>query len=178
MKKTPQKTKAKKTLAVKKPTKFKWNYIVIPLITFVTAYSGSLITSSGMEWYSLINKPSWTPPGYVIGMVWTAIFILATISALRVWNKKYSKAERYNHILWLMFLFIVNAILNVEWSFLFFGMHTLNLATFEAGLLGVSVLALIITIWPVSKLSSLLLVPYLGWVSFATYLTYLVYTMN
>jgi len=157
---------------------FKPNYILIPLFTFMVSYCGSLFTSSGMEWYATINKPTWTPPGMVIGMVWTAIFILATISALRVWNKKYTKAERYNHILWIMVLFMVNGILNIEWSFLFFYTHNIFAAFIEAVLLGLSVLALVFVIWPVSRLASALLIPYLGWVTFASYLTYIVYTMN
>lgn len=158
--------------------KFKPNHILIPLFTFLVSYSGSMFTSSGMEWYATINKPTWTPDGSIIGLVWTAIFILATLSALRIWNKRYTKTERYNHILWIMVLFIVNGILNIEWSFLFFYMHSTYFAAIEAGILGLSVLALMLVIWPVSKLGSLLLLPYFGWVSFATYLTYLIYTMN
>jgi len=167
-----------KALAKKTTFRFKPNYILIPFFAFLVSYTGSIFTSTGMGWYATINKPIWTPPGMVIGLVWTVIFILATISALRVWNKKYTKVERYNHILWIMILFVVNGILNIEWSFLFFYMHNMYFATIEAGVLGLSVLALILVIWPVSKLGSALLIPYVGWVSFATYLTYLVYTMN
>ena len=169
----------KKTLKKTPPRfKFKLNYILIPLFTFVVAYGGSMLNSTGMGWYETINKPTWTPPGMIIGLVWTVIFILATLSALRIWNKKYTKVERYNHILWIMILFVVNGILNIEWSFLFFYMHNIYYAFIEAGILGLSVLVLTIVIWPVSKLGSALLFPYLGWVSFATYLTYVVYSIN
>ncbi len=178
-KKQKTKIKAKVLKSISRPRfRFKPNYILIPLFTFMVSYCGSLFTSSGMEWYATIAKPTWTPPGMIIGLVWTAIFILATISALRVWNKKYTKAERYNHILWIMVLFIVNGILNIEWSFLFFYTHNIFAAFIEAVLLGLSVLALVFVIWPVSRLASALLIPYLGWVTFASYLTYIVYTMN
>lgn len=177
--KTVARKSAKSSKMSKKSTlRFKPNYILIPLFAFLVSYSGSMFTSTGMSWYAGINKPVWTPPGIVIGLVWTVIFVLSALSALRVWNKKYSKAERYNHILWIMILFVVNGILNIEWSFLFFYMNNMYFAAIEAGVLGLSVLALVLVIWPVSRLASALLLPYLGWVSFATYLTYLVYTMN
>lgn len=171
-------SRTSKSSTSKSTLRFKANYILIPLFAFLVSYSGSMFTSTGMGWYAGINKPVWTPPGMIIGLVWTVIFILSALSALRVWNKKYTKAERYNHILWIMILFIVNGILNIEWSFLFFYMHNIYFAAIEAGVLGLSVLALILVIWPVSRLASALLLPYLGWVSFATYLTYIVYTMN
>lgn len=154
----------------------KLNYIVIPLITVVVAWVGSLFTSSGINsgWYDSIVKPSWTPPGALIGAVWTVLFILAAISALIVWNK----AKRNSWFWWVIGVFVINAVLNVLWSFLFFGEHLIGTAIWEAALLGATVVALIILIWPISRLASLLLVPYAGWVAFATYLTYTVSILN
>ncbi len=150
------------------------NYIIIPLITFLTAFLGSLSTSGGMDWYKTISKPSWTPAGSFIGAVWTILFILATISALIIWNR----LPRDDRFKWIIIIFIINAILNVGWSWLFFGQHLLGTAIFEAALLGVSVLALIILIWPVSRLAAWLLIPYAGWVFFATFLTFKVWNLN
>ncbi len=150
------------------------NYIVIPLITVVVASVGSFLTSKGMEWYQSINTPSWTPSGFVISSVWTAIFILATISALIAWNRG-KKDSRF----WLIVsMFLVNGFLNVFWSYLFFYNGLIGPAVWEAGLLGLSVLFLIIFNWRVSRTASLLLLPYLIWVSFATYLTYQVFLLN
>ena len=160
--------------------KMKINYIVIPLITALTAFLGSRFTTSGIGsgWYDFIAKPSWTPDGSIIGAVWTILFILATISALIFYNKAFG-GKRFN---WTIAIFLLNAFLNVFWSFLFFKQHILGLATIEAGLLGVSVIALIFLIWEkeekLLKTASLLLVPYALWVSFATYLTYAVWTLN
>ena len=56
----------------------KLNYFLIPLVAFLTAYIGGRITGGGMAWYKAIRLPSWTPPGGVIGAVWTTIFILST----------------------------------------------------------------------------------------------------
>ena len=152
----------------------KLNYFFILLITFLTAFLGSWLTNRGMGWYKTIKLPSWTPPGSVIGTVWTIIFILATISALITWNK----LQHDSHLYWIAVIFIINAILNVGWSFLFFYLHLTGLAIFEAALLGISVVALTVLIWPVSRLAATLLLPYAGWVSFATFLTYMIWSLN
>lgn len=149
--------------------------IIIPIVTVATAWLGSLVTGQGMIWYSKINLPSFTPPGRIIGMVWTFIFILATISAILVFkNSNLSKKT----LIIIATLFIINSLLNIFWSYLFFGQHLLFYAIIEAGLLGLSVIILIIKIWPISITSAILLMPYLGWVSFATYLTYLIWKIN
>jgi tryptophan-rich sensory protein len=140
----------------------------------LTALFGSLLTSGGMKWYKSIKLPFWTPPGSVIGAVWTILFILAAICALIVWNK-FSHDGRWQLIITI---FIFNAILNVFWSLLFFNQHWLAAATFESAALGLSVLALIILIWPGSTLAASLLIPYAAWVGFATFLTYTVWTLN
>jgi benzodiazapine receptor len=151
------------------------NYIIIPLITVLVSVTGSYFTSSSLEnWYQTINLPSWTPPGSVIGLVWTTIFILSTISALLVWNKL-PHDRRFNQIIGL---FLVNAVLNVGWSYLFFGQHLIGAAVIESGLLGLSVIGLIFLIWPLLRKAAILLVPYALWVSFATYLTYSVWLIN
>ncbi len=147
------------------------NYIIIPLIVFLTAVIGSYFTGTGMDWYETINLPDWTPPGFIIGVVWTIIFILSAFSALIVWNKPKKN--------WLIILvFLINTGLNVFWSFLFFNQHLIGAAFFEAVLLNITVFILIFTIWPVSKLASLLLVPYALWTAFASFLTLFVWLIN
>lgn len=138
------------------------------------AWLGGMITSAGMDWYETINLPDFTPSGYVIGTVWTIIFILAAISALIVWNR-FPRGRRFN---WIIGVFLVNAFLNVFWSYLFFGEHLLGLAIWEAGILAFSVALLIVVLRPFSRLAAILLYPYLFWVVFATYLTYTVWTLN
>lgn len=163
--------------------KFKLNYAVIPLAVIAVALAGSGFTSLGMaelgdgsgaSWYSNVIKPSWTPPGPVIGAVWTVLFILGAISALLAYNAAKQGARRA----WIVGAFIANALLNVSWSYLFFYKHLVGTAAIEAGILGCSVVALIILIWPVSRIASALLIPYAVWVFFATYLTYAIWTLN
>jgi tryptophan-rich sensory protein len=150
------------------------NYIFIPLTVIVVAVLGGLLTAGGMGWYKTISLPSWTPSGRFIGTVWTIIFILSAISALLVWNK-FTRGARFK---WTAAIFIANAVLNVGWTFLFFNRHMLLSSVWEAGLLSASVIALIVLIWPRSRLAAALLVPYALWAPFALYLTYAVWILN
>jgi len=152
----------------------KLNYIIIPLIVLATSLLGSLFTNKGMEWYNTLKLPSITPPGSVIGAVWTVIFILSAISAIIVWNK-----AKHDNIFWIIIaIFIVNALLNALWSYLFFYQGLLLAPIIEMIVLNLTTLALIILIWPISKLASALLIPYFIWVSFATYLATTIWQIN
>jgi len=157
------------------------NWIVIPLITIAVAVAGSMLTSNGLEtWYDTIRKPSFTPPGSVIGAVWTILYILATISALIFWNSHapFGGVQRDSRFWWITTIFIVNAVLNVLWSLIFFNLHQIYAAFWEAVILGLSVVALVVMIWPISIWASVLLAPYAVWVAFASYLTYSVWVLN
>lgn len=169
---------------MKQKIKLKANYIIIPLAVAAVAFLGGQLTSKSIAsgWYETINKPTWTPPGSVIGAVWTTIFILSTISILLFFNKASRSENQRKKFNYVMALFAINGALNVFWSFLFFTKHALGAAVIEAAVLGASVICLIALIWNKSnkylKASALLLVPYALWVSFATYLTYIIYVLN
>lgn len=177
------------------------NYIIIPLIVLVTAILGGAITSYGMNhpigWYEMINKPAWTPAGSVIGTVWTILFILIAISVLIFWNgsasprqggaghrqgdpssPQLSFSERDSRFKLATIVFVLNAILNVLWSYVFFVKHFFSLAIYDAGALGLTVILLIFLIRPYSRKAAVLLMPYAIWVAFATYLTYAIYILN
>jgi translocator protein len=154
--------------------KFKPNFLVIPALIAAVSWLGSLITSANMDWYRQISKPAWTPPGSVIGTVWTIIFILTAISIIIVWNNHRDKKE----FKLIIFFFALNLLLNIGWSAIFFGAHLIGLAFFEALILDATVLVLILLIWKHSKTAALLLAPYFLWVAFASYLTYTIWMMN
>ena len=111
-----------------------------------------------------MNLPSWTPPGSIIGLAWTTIFILTALSAMIVWNT----APRDSRLWWIVLLFLLNGVLNVFWSYLFFNQHLVGTALWEMLLLNASTVALIVLIWPINRLAASLLFPYVGWVTFAT----------
>lgn len=157
--------------------KIKPNYIIIPLITIATSISGSLFTMNSIStWYETLIRPEFNPPNWIFGPVWTTIYILTTISALLVWNKTKKKQKKERNI--AMWLFGINALLNASWSYVFFTANQLQIATIGAGILGLSVLGIMIYIYRLNKTATWLLLPYVLWVSFATFLSYTIYLLN
>lgn len=154
---------------------FKLNYLVIPLITVLVAITGGWLTSAGIDgWYESLGKPEFFPPDWVFGPVWTTLYAMITISVLIIWNKA-QLSWRYKTII---ALFIVNAILNVLWTWLFFYQHALLWALGEMLILNLTTVILVVLIWPISRVASLLLLPYLVWVSYVSYLSYLLWIVN
>ena len=151
------------------------HYIISPLFYLGIALAGRVFTAQGLkDWYPEIIKPAYTPPGSVIGIVWTTIFILSAVSLIMFINQG-SKSD----IFWLVIgIFFMNGILNVAWSYLFFTRHFIGLAVIDSVLIAITVGLIMVLVWPYSKASAFLLLPYLCWVSFASYLTYDIYTLN
>jgi len=152
----------------------KLNYFLIPSVVILVAGSGSLITQSGLTWYHSLQLPDIAPDGGLIGIVWTIIFILSAISTLLVWNQKPSNPN----FKWIVKLFITNAILNVGWSYLFFGLHRIGWPIAEMVILNLTTIILIVLLWKRTLWSAILLIPYVVWVVFATYLAYLIWLLN
>ncbi len=156
--------------------KHKIGYIITILAVALVSAVGGGITDKGMIWYEELNLPSFTPPGYFIGIVWTIIFVLSAVSIiLFLRHNKEKKELRFNTI--IIFL-ILNGLLNILWSLLFFGHGLILWSIIEMSVLNLVNLILIILLWQENKLSSILLWPYFLWVSFATYLAYSIYSLN
>ncbi len=151
------------------------SYFIIPIVAvLVSAIGGRLTTSSVRTWYKTIRKPRWTPPGSVIGAVWTVLYILAALSALLVWNLPDGAPVP----LAVASLFVLNAVVNVAWSWVFFSRHRIGPAIWVCLFLDLTIVLLIWLIAPLSPLAAWLLVPYAIWVTFASYLNYRVWAMN
>ncbi len=156
-------------------TKIKPNYIIIPLITVLVALAGNYFTSQGINgWYNQLEKPEWTPSGAFIGAMWTFLYVLVTATVIIFWNK-FKSTDNFKLIIGL---FILNAVLNATWSFVFFSANLLGFALIHIMVLNLTILALIFLIWPKSKKLSLALIPYTGWVTVATTLNYFIWAMN
>ena len=138
--------------------------IAIPLLAGMI---GSLFTFSEITtWYATLNKPSFSPPNWVFGPVWTLLYLLMGISLFLVW-KKYEKRKKDRKIKFGLWFFSLQLVLNVFWSLLFFGFHNIFLAFVEIIALW---LAIFITIYRFSKIdknAAYLLVPYILFVSFS-----------
>ena len=148
--------------------------LVIAVVTVAVSATGGLVTDSGMDWYRTLDLPSFTPPGSFIGMVWTAIYIMAAVAAWLIWKQRNPDRIRY----WLIGLLIANAVLNVLWTMLFFGIHQLGLSVIEMIVLNLINLAIIVLCWNRLRAASLLFVPYFAWVCFATYLAITIWRLN
>ncbi|MBS3073633.1 tryptophan-rich sensory protein [Candidatus Pacearchaeota archaeon] len=161
---------AKKTPNKKKKLNFVLIFIICLLIVFLVAFLGSIFTSSGVNslWYDSI-KPKITPPNWVFPLVWNILFLLIAISLFFAWTRAKNKKEKIK----VGFLFGINLFLNILWSFLFFGLRNPLFGFIEIILVWLSILALIIGLWGISKISSWFLVPYILWVSFASIINYL-----
>jgi translocator protein len=148
--------------------------IIIVICVFTVAVAGSLFTSAGMAWYKCSHLPALAPPGSVIGAAWTVIYALSAISLI-VWFSQPSRDPAFWLVVWV---FILNGVLNVAWCWLFFYSRWVLGSLLEMLLLEATVILLIGLIWPVRLASALLLIPYALWVAFATYLTFEFWRLN
>lgn len=150
--------------------------LVISLILCQLAgFIGSLFTTPAIPtWYETLNKPSFTPPNGVFAPVWTTLFLLMGISAFLVWRKGIEN-PRVNIALRL---FIIQLILNIFWSVLFFGLRSPLLGLVEIIILWTSILLTILYFFKVSKIAGILLLPYILWVSFTAVLNFSIWRLN
>lgn len=148
--------------------------IVSIAICELTGILGGLATASSVKsWYVGLNKPSLNPPGWLFGPVWTTLYLLMGISLYLVWNKAGSMPIKA--ALWI---FAVQLALNLVWSILFFGMHSPLLGLIDIAILWLAIIATILAFLPISHWAAYLLLPYLAWVSFASYLNFEIWKLN
>jgi translocator protein len=151
-----------------------WKPLLIALaLAMGVGALGALTTDLG-SWYQLLNKPSWQPPDWLFGPVWTTIFALAALSAVLSWRRAADRPNRETIVL----LFVANAFFNLLWSALFFRLKRPDLALIEVGFLWLSVLIPIFVLRRYSVKSSWLLTPYIAWVTFAALLNYEIVKLN
>jgi len=149
--------------------------IVCLAVTFSAALIGSLFTREAVpDWYANLNKPSFTPPNWLFGPVWTILYLLMAISALIVWQKGLANPA----IKIALALYLLQLILNALWSVIFFGLNMPMLAFIEIILLWSAIGLTIFAFARVSILAAVLLVPYILWVSFAAALNFFIWLLN
>jgi len=135
---------------------------------------GSVFTIPSITtWYFHLNKPVFSPPNWVFGPVWTMLYLLMGVSLYLILEKKLKKEKNT-----LLIVFSVQLFLNFLWSIIFFGMQLPLVAFIEISFLWGSIVWLVINFWRFSKSASLILVPYLCWVSFAAILNLTVAILN
>jgi tryptophan-rich sensory protein len=157
------------------PLKHPWiGLIVLLVICFAAAGVGGAVTTPKIPgWYANLAKPSWNPPNWIFGPVWSALYFGMAVAAWLVWRQGGLAGARLPLV-----LFGVQLLLNVLWSCLFFGLQNPGLAFVEVLLLWASIAATTIVFWQRSRVAGALFVPYLAWVSFASVLNFAVWRLN
>ena len=147
--------------------------IISLIIPQLAGFIGSNFTTDSISsWYTTLVKPEYTPPNYVFGPVWITLYFLIGISLYLVWTSENRKSKIP------FIIFGVQMLLNAIWSIAFFGLESpiLGLAVIVP-LLG-TIALMIWSFWKISKPAAYVLLPYITWVSIATYLNYGIWVLN
>ena len=148
--------------------------VVSIAVCFLAAAIGGYATASSVDgWYADLVKPSWNPPNWIFGPVWSTLYLMMAIAAWLVWkNKGFEKSKI------ALGWFVYQLLLNLLWSLLFFGLEQTGWAVVEIVALWTAIAITIVLFYQHSKLAAGLLVPYLLWVSFAAFLNYTIWSTN
>jgi tryptophan-rich sensory protein len=125
------------------------------------------------DWYPQIVKPSWNPPGWVFGPVWTALYIAMAVAAWRVWRVGGWRQNRTP-----LTFYLVQLVLNAAWSWIFFGLHSIGWAVVDILALLAVIVFVTARFWKKERVAGWLMVPYVLWVGFASVLNFRIWTLN
>lgn len=143
-------------------------------LCFGAAALGGLVTAESVTtWYPTLNKPAFNPPDWVFGPAWTLLYLMIAVAGWRAWRASRTVGARP-----AMALYAVQLVLNVAWSFIFFGARSIGFALAEIVLLLTMIVINLVMFWRVDRLAGWLLVPYAAWVSFASILNFALWRLN
>lgn len=149
--------------------------LIAVLIPLIVGGLGGLATGSSVgNWYPTLTKPSWNPPSWLFGPVWTTLFLLMGVASWRVWVSQRVDLDPPNSL----GLYGLQLLFNLAWSVLFFGFRRPDLALLEIGVLLVLVLGTTLRFYQADRLAGWLLIPYLAWTSFAALLNASIWWLN
>ena len=145
--------------------------VVCIIVTFLAPALGAWAMPG--EWYAALRKPSWNPPSWLFGPVWTALYLMMATAAWLVWRRGGCSGQRR-----ALTLYLVQLVLNAAWTPLFFGLKMPGIAFAEILLLLAAVVTTAFAFRRVNKAAGALLVPYIAWVSFAGFLNFTLWRLN
>ena len=123
-------------------------------------------------WFSQVQKPSWNPPNWLFSPVWITLYVLMGIAAGLVWHSTHFNKRK------ALTYFVIQFILNLAWSFIFFKMHEIGWAFAEIFVLLIMIVMTMAAFYKVRPLAAHLLIPYFLWVLFATCLNGTIWSLN
>ena len=144
------------------------------LLCFAVSGLGGVATATSVgSWYQTLVKPSFNPPDWVFGPVWTTLFILMAIAGWRIWRQPRS-STRWRALV----IYAVQLGLNLAWSVLFFGLQLVGVALIDIALLLTAIVTTAILFWRIEWIAGGLLVPYAMWVAYALLLNVSIWQLN
>jgi translocator protein len=146
--------------------------IIISLIVCLSigGLSGFLTTDAILNYYQTLNKPSWNPPNWLFGPVWTVLYLMMSIAIAIVWHQSGNKTA--------MLLFGTQLVLNFFWSLIFFRWQSPGLALIEILAMLTFIVLTVLAFKKINTTAFYLMIPYLCWVSFATFLNFTIWRLN
>ena len=146
------------------------------VVCLTIGYLSSIVTQSSIKtWYPTLIKPVFNPPNWIFAPVWSMLYIFMGIAAGLVWNKHENNKELVKKGL---LFFGVQLFFNALWSYLFFGLNNLLLASIEIILLLLMIFETYVIFKKLDKKAGYLFIPYMAWVSFASILTISIFILN
>ena len=148
--------------------------VISIIVSEMAGIIGSVFTTPSIAgWYATLVKPSFNPPAWVFGPVWTTLFAMMGVALFLVWKNQTVTSKKMAYR-----FFFIQLILNVIWSIVFFYHHNPGGALIEIVFLWLAILATIIFFAKISRPAAWLLAPYILWVSFAGFLNYSIWQLN
>ncbi len=145
------------------------------IISELAGIIGSIFTINAIPtWYATLAKPALNPPSWIFGPVWTTLYLLMGIAAFLVWKNGWDHKD----VRKALSVFGLQLVLNAVWSIIFFGLHSPFWALIDIALMWLAIVWTMTLFYKISKPAMWLLVPYILWVSFASYLNYTIWILN
>ena len=149
--------------------------IISIIICEGVGFVAGIATSKSIgEWYQFLNKPSFNPPNWIFGPVWTILYLMMGISLFLIWKEGLD----ISGVKFAIIFFIIHLLINALWSFVFFRWHSPGFAFIVIIVLWLMILISIVLFNKINPTASLLLIPYLLWVSFASVLNFSIWKLN
>ena len=148
--------------------------VTVPLVVLLGTISGRIANSGyGNPWFDALAKPDFMPPGWLFGVAWTILYIFLGVVLAMLLHARGARRRGA-----AIGLFALQLVCNYLWSPIFFALHDIGTALLLLGVMVVLTVALIVLTWPIRRVAALLMLPYLGWLCFATVLTLSISALN